>query len=210
MRKSFIYKEDQEYGNLGWVELNAPDCFNTGDGRLVAHDTLEHFKPIYGNYSVEDELLALGASMYIRGEQGYFADRHSPSIPDQYSPDVERCIAVLLNNSVSTITRKVRAIPCEEDLQETVHKACTEYNYLLEGTVVPAKLQEHVKHLLRAGYRKAAKRFHGDASGACNLFMQIEAAVNNVTKYADEGDMLVVSFNATNLDYNVRRVPLFN
>lgn len=41
--KTFEYQEDQDTGVLGWGLTNMPNIFNTGQGLLVAHDTLEHF-----------------------------------------------------------------------------------------------------------------------------------------------------------------------
>lgn len=42
LTKTFEYRQDREYGEMGWVAVDAPQGFNTGDGRLVAHDMLEH------------------------------------------------------------------------------------------------------------------------------------------------------------------------
>jgi hypothetical protein len=45
--------------------------FDTGDGFLLAHDIVEHVNGIQAVGSVGDELMALGALWYVRGDWGW-------------------------------------------------------------------------------------------------------------------------------------------
>lgn len=75
IHRTFTWQLDREYGNYGWLLENAPDHFNTGDGLMVAHDTMEHL--VQSDGSLSEELIAFGAIMITRAEPGYFAMRGS-------------------------------------------------------------------------------------------------------------------------------------
>ena len=67
--KTFIIEEHEEYQTKGARPIDTPHADPLG-GMSVAHDMLEHFHNDQG--SVYEELMALGASYYVRGETGFF------------------------------------------------------------------------------------------------------------------------------------------
>lgn len=71
--KIFEFCEDEEFGGWGWKPVNFPGA-NTAEAMGIVHDILEHFPRDRMLSEIEDELLALGASLHVRGE-GYYASK---------------------------------------------------------------------------------------------------------------------------------------
>lgn len=73
----FEYHKDLEPENCGWRPVNFPNG-GTTDSATMVHDILEHFPrdPLLSD--VEDEILALGASLHIR--EDYFGLKHGLNI----------------------------------------------------------------------------------------------------------------------------------
>lgn len=89
--KIFEYRSDDRSGYTGWIPKGAPREFNSGGGMLVAHDVLEHTRDTTSSW--EDELMALGALIFIRGETGYFSGRvHNPSWGGNMVGDLMNCM----------------------------------------------------------------------------------------------------------------------
>lgn len=205
LHKTFEYKEDF-YGAVGWIEVGAPACYNSGTGLLVAHDVLEHFKPtLFSKDSWEDELLALGAMVYVRGEQGYFHYMYNPDWRKHLEIDISSLLEF-----VSTI-RKLK--PCrsrdvhsiKEDMYEVVFNA---WKFLDKEYHVPLDQLDLITHFLVKGYNKAKKRYHKNGHAACSMFMEIESLVNDI-KYVEVGDTLKVIVNIKEQTVKVVHLPLY-
>lgn len=86
--KRFQAGTDPEYGSYGLRMKTAPDSFNYAGGVQVAHDILEHFPNDDG--SVVGELQALGASLYVRNFDEYYANkgRKNAAVEYQLSGDL--------------------------------------------------------------------------------------------------------------------------
>lgn len=69
--RKLVLGTDPEYGVRGFRPAEHSD-FNYLDGMGVAHDLLEHFPSDKG--TIEDEFMALGAMLYVRGDD-YFAQK---------------------------------------------------------------------------------------------------------------------------------------
>ena len=204
LHKTFKYKKDCN-GAVGWIEVGAPACYNSGTGMLVAHDVLEHFKPTtYSKDSWEDELLALGAMVYVRGEQGYF---HSMYHPD-WKKHLESDISMVLE-FVST-TRKLK--PCRsrdvystrEDMYDVVFNA---WKYLDTEYIVPTDQLNLITHYLVKGYNLANRRYHDAGYVICDMFLQIEEEVNSLSKYAETGDLLKINVNIKRKEVHFKHIP---
>jgi len=70
--KTFVIEEHEEFGGLGLRPVDVPHADPLG-GMATAHDMLEHFPGDDGG--VEAELMALGATIFVRAEPGYFHNR---------------------------------------------------------------------------------------------------------------------------------------
>lgn len=192
--KVFEYRKDDEYGSDGWVLENAPKEFNTGNGRLVAHDCLEHFWD--GKVDRwEDELLALGAMTFIRYETGEFSSNYNPKLSDNLSGDLVNCLYFIINErGIKPIkTKKLDCEHLEMEFFNAVHLAKRELD---REDVAKIEVSQvfNIVGWLRKGYRRAQKRF-GDNFKALTMFRDIEREVDRLTKFADIGDRLLVSFN---------------
>lgn len=69
IRRSFVWDFDDEMGFDGWAMVGGPKYFWPAHGHGLAHDVMEHFKSDQSR--PEDELMALGALMHVRGYQTF-------------------------------------------------------------------------------------------------------------------------------------------
>ena len=76
LSRTFKWTMDEDFGYKGWQPADFPNG-NSFESAMVAHDILEHVPPSHQNRFC-DELMALGASHYIRGETGWYA-LHMPN-----------------------------------------------------------------------------------------------------------------------------------
>ena len=72
MKKHFIVKRDDTFGNIGLIEKGAPDTFYALEGMGIAHDCLEHFKGDSG--SIDDEFQAIGCMLHLRYDTSTLRD----------------------------------------------------------------------------------------------------------------------------------------
>lgn len=188
MVRLFEFREDRETGSLGWVPKGAPSVFNTGGGRLVAHDVLEHRPNTSASW--EDELMALGAMVFIRGETGHFYSQHRPDWESHLAADLRNCFEYLWHSGLNLKTVRTNAIYGTDDgLSEAIEMAITELKH--EGCdntkITCERTVKTMKDWLRVGYRHARKRYHDNAGRALYLFTMIERDVDELTKQAEEG-----------------------
>lgn len=199
--RKFIFEEDPEYGNNGWRPLWMKGATaNSGDGRLVAHDILEHHPNM--ELGAEAEFHALGASYWIRGENGGF--NHTIYSPEeQYAADFP---SILQRVDAGDETLKDPGVtrPLSEDLyggadsvlMEIVRKGfrltAKEYDYPLRG--LPMFARKRVLGWMRKGYRYARQRYgHAtDGYSVNSLFVKTAEAVNRVTRHSELGMEMTV------------------
>ena len=82
--RTFV-KQDGEYGE-GWLMIGAPSSFVPSSGVTIAHDILEHRRGDKG--TCEEELMALGASLYVRGIGGFWKGNPGEVIADDILNEV--------------------------------------------------------------------------------------------------------------------------
>jgi hypothetical protein len=198
LSKTFEYRQDFN-GILGFIPVNAPTLFDAGDGRLVAHDILEHFSNT--TCSWEDELLALGAMIHVRANDGYFTS-------NTYNPDWTTHLAndLLQVFSFVSTTRLLHDVAVRDvnhvgdDIDSAITKAYK--NMLLERSydednydieVITQQLPLIKKWVIK-GYNKAVKRYSKCDYPIVNLFYKIE---NELQKnwYKEENTKITVSVN---------------
>ena len=80
MKATFTWGRDFQE-TRGWLLDNCPNNYFAGNGRIVAHDLLEHGSNQDGTW--RDEFLALGAMIWVRGET-YFWEQRSYNFKCEY------------------------------------------------------------------------------------------------------------------------------
>lgn len=171
----FEYAEDHEFGNTGWRLENKPEFNAATDGRLVAHDCIEHFANDDG--SVEAELMALGAALYGRCNMGQ----------DVTTEGLASDMLFTCRDGVRSPGR-TQKIEDEWALEEMSEKFLQYADG--EEIINPAKTLANALGWIRKGYRKAAKRYFSSLR-MVEMFNDIERFVNNI-RYAELGEKLII------------------
>lgn len=206
--RKFIFEEDPEYGGNGWRPMWMKGATaNSGDGRLAAHDILEHHPNM--ELGAEAEFHALGASYWIRGENGGFA--HTIYAPaEQYAADFPS-ILQRVHEGIETLKDPGVTRPLSESLygdadsvlQEIVRKGfrltASEFDSPLRG--LPMFARKRALGWMRKGYRYARQRYSDtDGYGMNCLFVKTAEAIDRVTKHSDLGMEMVVRLDTRRCD----------
>lgn len=188
--------EDQNFGGvgLGLADMPRNDDTNAAtDGLLIAHDLLEHVNGARAIGTIEDELEALGAIWFVRGQ---FHELRRDNVGSAYTvhqniaSDVVRMFRDWFYGA-HLDTKAPRTRPCDADADFLEVIACAERDMRREldsdedPREVVRRLREYRRVILprmRIGYRKAARRFKGDAYAANRLFWEVAEAVGRVFK----------------------------
>jgi hypothetical protein len=193
---------DERTGEIGLVLKDMPKDETTNaatNGLLLAHDIVEHVNGPGAIGTIDDELEALGAIWYVRGQHGELRRDgvgFRYTIEENIAADVTRMFRDFFHGSPVN-TRKVRTRPCDADdaFREIIGIALVDspaevddYAPVTERAM-KARLREYLAVCLprmRIGYRKAVKRYerHGRYF-ANNLFWEIAGAVECYAKHAD-------------------------
>jgi hypothetical protein len=186
--RRFKLKEHEDFGSNGWLMVGAPDTYVPLSGMAVAHDLLEHRRNDQG--TVEDELLAFGAVLYIRGEGGYWARKGSPYQPGYHlGGEIGNDLGVKYGGVENRIQDPGRTRPLEEHVEEWIAEAIAEARSALKECCNDFTFKQVEEFLSRAvgwirrGYRMALKRYHGIP--VCNLaylYAQIEEKADRLLK----------------------------
>jgi hypothetical protein len=210
MKYLLIYEENEEFGGMGLridgSTLNSSEYNMATDGLLIAHDILEHSK-IKDIGPIGDELKALGAIMYVRGQFGEL--RKGPQMHS------------IETNLASDITRMARdwfysphfdcpipnAKTCDylESFEEAINISREELPGEMEGdeTFKRADIEPYFKATLSfmiKGYQNAVKRFShiNDSYHINRLFWNIAESVDVLLKHAEyEGQQFILHINMT-------------
>lgn len=202
-----LSKEDNETGLLGLIVdgmkvTNYPSV--STEGRLIAHDILEHQNGIKSIGSIGDELEALGGVWYVRGKNGYLSLNSNYSPEENIASDVSN-MAIMVFNNVPIRANKVETKKHYEDdsfkeiikLSKEMYKK--EIKCQLEENQEYDSLEEYFEqclHLMRTGYRKAEKRFKNKC--AISMFGYIEEAVDDIINEVEyEGQEFILTYNSS-------------
>jgi len=188
MRYNFVIREHEEFGTLG---LQLKDCpgMDPLPGLGTAHDIVEHFPK--GNDSIKDEFLALGASLYVRGDTGHYQANGNTNSPGQHiASDMSNIFGHYAYESYQfppyVKTKKLDSDWIEEEIDKCISAFREELEYEKDlADHMPANWQKILQSYLRLGYRKAAKRW-GDAYIALSLFCHIEQNVEKILRNYQE------------------------
>jgi len=200
-----IVAEDKETGELGFMLEGTPIIqypMVATEGLLVAHDIIEHQQGAGSIGSIGDELIALGGVWFTRGQYGDISRDGRGSV---YSPE-QNLASDLVNMGCmfnygtplrETIknTHKTRH---DEAFIEIINIAKKDIKDEIDAEDInQSRLDEYFNaclHLMRTGYRKAAKRFKGYME-ANNIFWNIQQAVQDCVNLIEiEGQEFKLSY----------------
>lgn len=200
-----IAKTDHETGELGLMVAGTPVIsypMVAHEGRLIAHDILEHQNGLGSIGSVGDEVEALGGVWFIRGQ---FSDLSRDGYGSMYSPE-ENLAADLTNLAriyhdgvpLRVDVKNTKTTDDDESFEEMISIAKRDVLRELDGCEIDHKrLAEYFSaclDLLRTGYRKAARRF-GSAHRANSLFWAVAQAVEPYARHVEhEGQEFRLSY----------------
>jgi hypothetical protein len=187
----FDVRKHEEHGDLGlamrgrsWAEPFGP--------RAAVHDMMEHFPRDTGR--LEEELQALGAMLFVRGDT-YFRLRGSYySAAMNCSADFRNLTDWLHNNeNRERIDKPPRIKPCDADY--AIDEAISEAIHLAESEEYDPSwiVREHVAGWMRRGYRRAVLRYKGRRM--VHTFIDAENQLQKFMKYAEEGEWVRCAIN---------------
>ncbi len=197
----FRREEHEDYGEDGWLLVGAPSTYVPLWGMGVAHDLLEHRRNDTG--TVEEELLAFGAALYVRGEGGYWNRKASGLCPGTHvGEEIGRDLGLKyggIENGIDDPGRTTRLDGHVEEWIETavrearkaIREDCEDCEDCKDTSSQDAGRWGHVVELflrrvvgwLRRGYRLAARRYYGISPyRLATMFAEIEQKADKLLR----------------------------
>lgn len=188
---TFICERHEEYGTIGWRPLNMKKA---EPFIAVGHDLLEHFKDDDG--SLEDELMAGGAIILLRGLTGLIQKNGNVNKPEVH---IGSQISSILNYAIGrdeVLSKPPRTYKADEEFESFAEEAyrCgiseVEAGELYDdGTEKFSKnnrgfTKENVIGWWRIGYRRARRRYRNADPYAVGLM--IEKIDDKIRRYIEE------------------------
>lgn len=176
----------EELGSRGFLLENAPSSYQAVWGMGMAHDVLEHARNDDG--SVEAEMTALGAMMYLRGQGGYW--RH-----ENYGFQLSGAFEFLANKGLADLAAcPYKHRPCEP-LTDWIRNA----KKLFTSQYDDGEYDEAMHHApawLLHGWRRTASRYAKmHPCHLVRLFHNIEQQANNMIMLLPEGATVKLSYH---------------
>lgn len=197
---------DDETGELGLVAdglaVEGMPSVAT-EGLQIAHDLIEHQNGIAAIGGIDDELEALGALWYVRGQFGSLRRDGRGSaytVHQNIAADVANMFTDSLNGSYVAPALRTRIHGDDDDFRKILKEAreIIESEAKYDDRVTRRNTDEFLRAAcsrLRIGYRKAARRF-GSAIAAHDLFWRIADAVQPYARNCEiEGQQFLLSYN---------------
>jgi len=198
----FILAENERYAEEGWRPAGRPEFDAADSAMTLAHDVLEHPQGLDHLDACADELMALGAMHWGRGDGGYFWGRREPNIGPLLAMELESQITMYGGLDLLQDPGRTTALDetTEDEIEEAIRLARLA---LIEEGYKPREIRQWLSFArgwLRKGYRYARRRWTRagqDSFTATYLYQQLERAIEDACKYADEGSELRVWVNMT-------------
>src|SRR5271170_2230117 len=208
--KTFVCEEHEEYGGLGWRE-KGKSHFDPYQGLAVAHDCLEHFPNDRG--TIEDEMMALGAGFHTRYGMPYNQHEWWENIQADCVNlfQLYRYDGVAFNSPPENLCRKSRNQFIENQIDKLVESLPEflrgENGYEHESPedaermdLYIANFTERVGPWVRHGFRRAKRRWRGEAYYIGAVFTHIRDEADRFLKFANAGDEIKVIVNMKRYD----------
>lgn len=187
---TLIAIEDVNIGSIGLV-LKKMDLSKIVDGQVyaifegftLAHDLLEHVNGINKIGSIDDELEALGAMWYTRGQFGYLNETNYYDPSTTIAAEVTN-LAELFISGVDFVNphKKTKDHKYDLDFIDIIEKSKKEF--IEEDRRKLSKFYAAAIHYLRSGFRKAEQRYK-NADAANYLFYNIKTVFDKAMKNTD-------------------------
>jgi hypothetical protein len=224
---TFTYKwdEHQESGIAGWISLNHPN-FDPSDHRMMVHDVFEHFPRGHKHHYAVDELLALGARMYLRVESGWWWNQRYFGDPSETWANEINTIARAMYFKLWQIplTKPVTSEDMEEyGLEESDHTFINALEKAPDILIREAEAEDCIRsytsvhpellnmvYWMRRGAIGATKRYKGkNPWDVMYLAEQMEKELERSMPVGNYGDLLHVRLHEKNHDYSYKFVDRY-
>lgn len=213
-----IYLEafkDDETGTLGLGIVGAPrhEGMNAAtEGLLIAHDLIEHQNGLAAIGGIDDELEALGAIWYVRGQHGELTRDGSGSrftVYENIASDVVRMFRDYAMGAYVAAQPRSGKVSHDDDLQQILTDADETWRGEVDGEdeyirsrhgVNTAQLWSAYRGIalarMRIGYAKARRRWERRGRHAANnRFWQIAEAVQPHCQPEYEGQRFKLTYD---------------
>lgn len=189
-------------GESGWIPAGQPNFDPSFSGGVVAHDLLEHMRATKGAQPITNEMQALGAMLWGRGQAGALND-----CPGKVLADELEYHAVDVFCSIDKPPRPVprlRDERMEEWIAQAVKRARKTVIRELDHNGWRAERRRDLRQSLdwlaawlRTGVRRAIRRYPTLGPGQLvSLFNRVEQATEHLLKEEGyEGDYIAVRIN---------------
>lgn len=202
--KTYVFEcaEHEDFGTLGW-RLKGNSNADPLQGMAVAHDILEHAPN--GDMGVEDELMALGASFYVRK---YTTNMHS--LGANVASDIPEVLRHAKYEGMG-LRDPGRTAEClhEADIYDMFDSLAKECQYDPDlKEMLTKETKRRIRGWMRKGVRMAERRLA--KADTRTLFDNIMRVADEKLKYAERGDILQVKLTfRRNLtpDYTITFTP---
>ncbi len=222
MRYVLIYDEDKKYGNKGFRIKGSsidPAEYNVGDGRLIAHDIVEH-NNIKDIGSVGDELMALAALWYVRGQFGDINRNQSSASGEE---NIASDILYMALNQIKDGLRYGMPVPIvrgcmfDESIDNILYEA---RKMILKEWDEPKDdgfyrrlgiFLADARRFMISGIHSVVARYQriGGATAANTVFWNIAEAVDSALRYADyEGQEFNLSVVFSTRKVSINPIPV--
>ena len=219
MRRVALIAASDEYDSAPGFALRGANISADGfmcdrDGRLLTHDVLEHVNGPGRIGPVWDECEALGAFVFVRGQFGGDNDARTSrfTLAENLASDIARMFcqwrdsescfegpkaprARLLDSWLESEIAEAARLAATEALAEWDHIGDVDDS----AERVRADLERYcvfVIERMRIGFRKASRRYRGNADSAFALFQTIRDALRDYVKRSElfEGAEYVLEY----------------
>lgn len=202
----------EEYGDLGFRPCDMPNA-DPLTGMAVAHDMLEHFANDRG--TVEDELQALGAMLFVRGGgfnwgyNRYWMEIGNVNNPwDHIASDFSFQTNYMIQRGDSLMLREPpRTTRLDDEFELIIGKAVHFATITNDDNDVRTsewcKLPR-VQGWMRLGCRRARARYRNRGDEVYECFKLIQDKADRLLKVMDEGSRIVIYANIKACEVNVK------
>jgi hypothetical protein len=221
IRAVLVAQMDRETGSLGLCleGMRAPDgeVNSATEGLLIAHDLIEHVNGAEEIGSIDDELEALGAIWFVRGQFNDLSrDRRGSfySVEENIASDVIRMFRDHWDGAQYVNTKRRYTRPLEDMHQDALNGilefAQRDYRKELSDTDLTGvgaawrAYKSAALHRMRTGFRKAQRKWakNGGARAANRAFWEIADAVGPYAQRPEfEGMRYELTWTRTNGAY---------
>lgn len=204
---------DETLGELGLIlegmvlsKVSEGEPVIAPSARLVAHDILEHQNGVANIGSIHDELEALGATWYIRGQTGYLGQDSILSPYKHLAFDITRMFRTMVVNG-ETVKIPENFEINDEYFQEQIDCIFQECDFMSEfdcydleeysDEITKDKINDYkklVRHYMEQGHKKVSGKYNNQYE-ALDTFIRIERAVTPYLKPEIEGQRFKISYD---------------